>query len=120
MEVGCQQEGGWMMGSYKRTSVCWQKVKVSEVAGRGICFFQAVLWAIFYTTGGGSEPSVGGPQPCVRLPVHMLAGFPVGKAHLFPNWKEPICNGHKILCHTGCRDIPVCHLSIKHVYGIST
>lgn len=47
IEVGCQQEGGWMMGSYKRTSVCWQKVKVSEVVGRGICLFQAVMWATF-------------------------------------------------------------------------
>ena len=67
MEVGCQQEGGWVMGSYKRTSVHWQKVKVSEVAGRDICFFPAVMWAAFHHWWGEKSDVSGVLPHCLRL-----------------------------------------------------
>lgn len=103
-----------MKASYKRTSVRWPKVSVAEVAGRGICFFQADTWATLLHPWRGIRQREGA-RYCLRLPVNGLACFPAGKAPVFPNWQEPTRDGHESLCPAGRSSFPVCHLPNRFV-----
>lgn len=61
-----------MMGNSKTVSVCWQKVKVSEAAGGGIGFFQAVTWATLHHWWSVGVPSTVGGCLCICLPAFPL------------------------------------------------